>query len=77
MFEKKCGRDFAIIVRISGDDYEAGGQSLHEGCYIAKRLEAAQVDMIHVSGGNYYPPRQTQLHPLEHHKRVILTAHEK
>ena len=48
---KKCGRDFAIIVRISGDDYEAGGQSLHEGCYIAKRLEAAQVDMIHVSGG--------------------------
>ena len=48
---KKCGRGFAIIVRISGDDYEAGGQSLHEGCYFAKRLEAAQVDMIHVSGG--------------------------
>lgn len=50
---KKCGRDFAIIVRISGDDYEAGGQSLHEGCYIAKRLEAAQVDMIHVGQANH------------------------
>lgn len=48
---QKCGRDFTIIVRISGDDYEAGGQSLHEGCYIAKRLEAAGVDMLHVSGG--------------------------
>lgn len=48
---KKCGRDFPIIVRISGDDYEDGGQSLNEGCYIAKRLEEAGVDMIHVSGG--------------------------
>ena len=48
---KKCGRDFVITVRISGDDYEPGGQSLHEGCYIAKRLEAAGVDMLHVSGG--------------------------
>lgn len=48
---KKCGRDFPIIVRISGDDYEPGGQSLNEGCYIAKRLEEAGVDMIHVSGG--------------------------
>ncbi|MEG0548020.1 MAG: FAD-dependent oxidoreductase [Coprobacillus sp.] len=48
---KKCGREFPIIVRISGDDYEDGGQSLNEGCYIAKRLEEAGVDMIHVSGG--------------------------
>ncbi|WP_044600169.1 FAD-dependent oxidoreductase [Candidatus Stoquefichus massiliensis] len=48
---EKCGRDFPIIVRISGDDYEDGGQSLHEGCYIAKRLEEAGADMIHVSGG--------------------------
>lgn len=48
---QKCGRDFPIDVRISGDDYEDGGQSLHEGIYIAKRLEEAGVDMIHVSGG--------------------------
>lgn len=47
----KCGRDFAIDVRISGDDYEDGGQSLHEGVYIARRLQEAGVDMLHVSGG--------------------------
>lgn len=48
---QKCGPDFPIIVRISGDDYEDGGQSLHEGCYIAKKVEEAGADMIHVSGG--------------------------
>lgn len=46
-----CGQDFIISVRISGDDYEDGGQSCLEGCYIAKQLEKAGVDMIHVSGG--------------------------
>lgn len=48
---KKCGSDFPIIVRISGDDYEDGGQSLHEGCYIARKVEEAGANMIHVSGG--------------------------
>lgn len=46
-----CGKDFPILVRISGDDYEIGGQALVEGVYIAKKLEQAGVDMIHVSGG--------------------------
>lgn len=46
-----CGKDFPISVRISGDDYEVGGQALVEGVYISKKLEEASVDMIHVSGG--------------------------
>lgn len=46
-----CGEDFPILVRISGDDYEVGGQALVEGIYISKKLEEAGVDMIHVSGG--------------------------
>ncbi|MCB2289089.1 NAD(P)/FAD-dependent oxidoreductase [Clostridium sp. CS001] len=46
-----CGKEFPIIVRISGDDYEIGGQALVEGIYISKKLEEASVDMIHVSGG--------------------------
>ncbi len=48
---KTCGRDFPVIVRISGDDYEVGGQSLLEGVYISKQLEKEGADLIHVSGG--------------------------
>lgn len=49
--QKNCGADFPIIVRLSGDDYEIGGQDLNQACYIAKRLEQAGVAMLHISGG--------------------------
>ncbi len=47
----KCGKDFIIDVRISGDDYFDGGNNLADMVYVAKRLEESGVDMIHVSGG--------------------------
>lgn len=47
----KCGKDFIIDVRISGDDYFDGGNNLTDMVYVAKRLEESGVDMIHVSGG--------------------------
>lgn len=47
----RCGKDFIIDVRISGDDYFDGGNNLTDMIYVAKRLEQASVDMIHVSGG--------------------------
>lgn len=47
----KCGKDFIIDVRISGDDYFEGGNNLSDMIYVAKRLESVGVDMIHVSGG--------------------------
>ncbi|MEG0365285.1 MAG: FAD-dependent oxidoreductase [Coprobacillus sp.] len=79
---KKCGREFPIIVRISGDDYEDGGQSLNEGCYIAKRLEAAGVDMIHVSGGttihrgsSITPPGTPQASHLEGAQEIKKCVH--
>lgn len=48
---KICGKDFIIDVRISGDEYTDGGQNLNDAVYVAKQLEKAGVDFIHVSGG--------------------------
>lgn len=49
---KKCGEDFIIDVRISGDEYSDGGLTLNDMIYVSKQLEKAGVDFIHVSGGN-------------------------
>ena len=46
-----CGKEFIIDVRISGDEYTDGGQNLNDGIYVAKQLEKAGVDFIHISGG--------------------------
>lgn len=46
-----CGKDFIVDVRISGDEYSDGGLNLNDGIYIAKQLEKAGADMLHVSGG--------------------------
>lgn len=48
---KVCGKNFIIDVRISGDEYTDGGLNLNDGIYVAKQLERAGVDFIHVSGG--------------------------
>lgn len=48
---RKCGEDFIIDVRISGDEYSDGGLNINDATYVAKQLEKAGVDMIHVSGG--------------------------
>ena len=49
---KTCGNDFIIQVRISGDEYSDGGLNIHDMTYVAKQLEKAGVDILHVSGGN-------------------------
>lgn len=46
-----CGKNFIIDVRISGDEYSDGGLNLNDMIYVAKQLEKAGVDMLHVSGG--------------------------
>lgn len=46
-----CGKDFIIDVRISGDEYSDGGNNLNDAIYIAKQLEKAGADFLHVSGG--------------------------
>lgn len=48
---ERCGKDFIIDVRISGDEYTDGGLTLNDMIYVSRRLEKAGVDMLHVSGG--------------------------
>mgnify|MGYP003299436716 CR=1 FL=1 len=46
-----CGDDFIIDVRISGDEYSDGGLNINDMTYVAKQLEKAGANMLHVSGG--------------------------
>lgn len=46
-----CGKHFIIDVRISGSEYTDGGLNLNDMIYVAKQLEKAGVDFLHVSGG--------------------------
>ena len=48
---ERCGEDFIIDVRISGDEYTDGGLNLNDMIYVAKQLEKNGADMLHVSGG--------------------------
>ena len=48
---ERCGEDFIIDVRVSGDEYSDGGLNLNDMIYVSKLLERAGVDMLHVSGG--------------------------
>jgi NAD(H)-dependent 7beta-hydroxy-3-oxo-delta4-cholenoic acid oxidoreductase len=47
----RAGRDFPIIVRISGDEYMTGGRGLDDTLYIAPKLVEAGADAFEVSGG--------------------------
>jgi 2,4-dienoyl-CoA reductase-like NADH-dependent reductase (Old Yellow Enzyme family)/thioredoxin reductase len=48
----KVGRDFPIIVRMSGDDRVPGGRTLQETQFIAPILVEAGVDALEISGGS-------------------------
>jgi len=51
--KQKCGQEFPIIFRISGDERVESGRKLDETVLIAKLLEEAGADAIHVSTGVY------------------------
>lgn len=63
----RCGEDFVIDFRISGDEHVPGGRSIEETKAIAAALEEAGLDMIHISVGTYesvasiIPPMGTPL----------------
>jgi len=50
---KKCGDDFIIGCRLSGDEFVEGGLSIEDTKGIAIILEDAGVDIFHVSAGIY------------------------
>lgn len=50
---EKCGPDFLIDFRISGDEKVAGGRTIEETKAIAVQLEEAGVDMLHITAGTY------------------------
>ena len=49
----KCGDDFVVSFRISADEYVIGGRDLAETLVICQRLEAAGIDLVHLSAGTY------------------------
>ena len=49
--KERCGRDFPVSCRISGEERITGGLSLRESAVIAGELERAGADAIHVSTG--------------------------
>ncbi len=53
---KKCGDDFIMGFRISGDEHIEGGRTIADTQTIAMMAEAAGVDIIHVSVGTYGSP---------------------
>ena len=50
--QKKCGKDFPVIARITGCDFDSDGLTLEEGILHAKILEKAGVAAMHIVGGS-------------------------
>jgi len=51
---KKVGPNYPLSVRLSGTEYEPDGVMIEETIEVAKALEEAGVDVIHMSGGNHH-----------------------
>lgn len=49
----KCGDDFVVSFRISADEYVIGGRDLAETKVVCQQLEAAGIDLVHISAGTY------------------------
>jgi len=51
--QEKCGRDFPIIARMTGCDFDQdGGITMEEGIFHAKTLEKTGIAALHVVGGS-------------------------
>jgi 2,4-dienoyl-CoA reductase-like NADH-dependent reductase (Old Yellow Enzyme family)/thioredoxin reductase len=52
----KCGRDFPIGVRYSGEEWIEGGRTIEESIRIAELLEQQGVDFLDISAGIFEAP---------------------
>jgi 2,4-dienoyl-CoA reductase-like NADH-dependent reductase (Old Yellow Enzyme family)/thioredoxin reductase len=50
----KVGQNYPLSVRLSGSEYEPDGITIEETIEVAKALEKAGVDVLHISGGNHH-----------------------
>ena len=49
------GDDFLLLVRLGVDDLLPGGLTLEEGCLVAEKLVAAEIDILDISSGMLPP----------------------
>lgn len=54
---KRCGEDFLIEYRMSGDEHLEGGLPLEESVEFGRMIQD-KVDLLHVSAGSYYATKQ-------------------
>lgn len=57
--QQKCGKDFPIGLRYSGDEYIEGGRHLDESVKVAKAMEEAGVAFLDISAGIFELPGPT------------------
>ncbi|MFH1621033.1 MAG: FAD-dependent oxidoreductase [Patescibacteria group bacterium] len=50
---KAVGKDYPIVLRLSGDELVSGGLRLEDTKKIAKEMEKEGVDALHITAGNY------------------------
>jgi 2,4-dienoyl-CoA reductase-like NADH-dependent reductase (Old Yellow Enzyme family) len=55
----EVGDAFPIGVKLNSADFQRGGFTIEEAIDVARALEAAGVDLLEVSGGNYESPSMT------------------
>ena len=48
-----CGKDYPVIIRLSGAEYVPNGVTIEEACAFAKMAEEAGADAINVSAGTW------------------------
>ena len=51
--KEKCGQDFPVIFRISGEERVFSGRKIEESAILSKEIEKSGADAIHVSTGVY------------------------
>jgi 2,4-dienoyl-CoA reductase-like NADH-dependent reductase (Old Yellow Enzyme family) len=57
----KTGPDFAISVKLNSADFQHGGFSNEECLIVVEWLNAAGIDLLEISGGNYEQPKMAGL----------------
>ena len=62
---EKTGAEFTVTVKLNSADFQQGGFSFAECKQVVKWLEAHQVDLIEISGGNYEQAKMMDIDGME------------